>query len=151
MKTRKKMQITPIGVIHSPYHKRSDAPPQGKNETVEIEIYPEYQTGLKDIEGFSHVHVFYWLHQSNNYSLLTTTPWDTTPHGLFTTRSPHRPNPLGYSVVELLEQKNNILVVKGLDAINDTPVVDIKPYIEKLDCKTKTAAGWTGKTHLGDE
>lgn len=146
-----KLRIIPIGIIHSSYTNRSEAPPQGKDEIVEIEIYPQYEKGLKDIVGFSHLHVFYWLHQSEDYSLLTTTPWETTPHGVFTTRSPHRPNPLGYSVVELLKQKGNLLVVKGLDAISGTPVIDIKPYVENLDCKTKTSAGWTEKTKLQHE
>ena len=84
---------------------------------------------MKDIEGFTHIHIYYWLHKSKGYSLHVNTPWDDIPHGLFTTRSPHRPNPIGHTTVELVEQKDNILMVKGLDAIDGTPVLDIKPYV----------------------
>ena len=137
-----------IGVVHSPYKTTTDVPFQDKDETSEIEIDREYLEGLKDIEGFTHVHVLYWLHESTGFSLLVNTPWDDTPHGLFTTRSPHRPNPIGHTVVELVEQKNNILKVKGLDAIEGTPVIDIKPYVKKFDIKNHAVSGWIEKTHL---
>ena len=137
-----------IGVIHSPYKTTADAPFQGNDKISKIEISKEYEGGLKDIEGFTHLHVFYWLHKSKGFSLIVTTPWDTIPHGLFTTRSPHRPNPIGHAVVELVEQKDNILSVRGLDAIEGTPVMDIKPYIKKLDVKTDAISGWIEKTNL---
>jgi len=137
-----------IGIVHSPYKTTTDAPFQGRNEVSEIEINKDYIDGLKDIEGFSHLHIFYWLHKSGDYSLIVNTPWDTKPHGLFTTRSPHRANPIGYSVVELIEKKGNILKVKWLDAIEGTPVIDIKPYIKKLDSKPIAISGWTEHTNL---
>ncbi len=137
-----------IGVVHSPYKTTADAPFQGNDKISKIEISKEYEGGLKDIEGFTHLHVFYWLHKSKGFSLLVTTPWDTMSHGLFTTRSPHRPNPIGHAVVELVEQKDNILSVRGLDAIEGTPVMDIKPYIKKLDVKTDAISGWIEKTNL---
>ncbi len=137
-----------IGVVHSPYKTTADAPFQGNDKISKIEISKEYEGGLKDIEGFTHLHVFYWLHKSKGFSLLVTTPWDTISHGLFTTRSPHRPNPIGHAVVELVEQKDNILSVRGLDAIEGTPVMDIKPYIKKLDVKTDAISGWIEKTNL---
>ena len=137
-----------IGVVHSPYKTTADAPFQGNDKISKIEISKEYEGGLKDIEGFTHLHVFYWLHKSKGFSLIVTTPWDTMPHGLFTTRSPHRPNPIGHAVVELVEQKDNILSVRGLDAIEGTPVIDIKPYIKKLDVKTDAISGWIEKTNL---
>ena len=137
-----------IGVVHSPYKTTADAPFQGNDKISKIEISKEYEGGLKDIEGFTHLHVFYWLHKSKGFSLLVTTPWDATSHGLFTTRSPHRPNPIGHAVVELVEQKDNILSVRGLDAIEGTPVIDIKPYVKKLDAKTDAVSGWIEKTNL---
>ena len=137
-----------IGVVHSPYKTTADAPFQGNDKISKIEISKEYEGGLKDIEGFTHLHVFYWLHKSKGFSLLVTTPWDTISHGLFTTRSPHRPNPIGHAVVELVEQKDNILSVRGLDAIEGTPVMDIKPYIKKLDVKTDAVSGWIEKANL---
>ena len=137
-----------IGVVHSSYKTTADAPFQGNDKISKIEISKEYEGGLKDIEGFTHLHVFYWLHKSKGFSLLVTTPWDTIPHGFFTTRSPHRPNPIGHAVVELVEQKDNILSVRGLDAIEGTPIMDIKPYIKKLDVKTDAISGWIEKTNL---
>jgi len=140
-----------IGVVHSPYKTTAEAPFQGGDEIVEIEIRKAYEEGLQDIDGFSHLHVFYWFHKSEGYSLLVHTPWDTIPHGIFTTRTPHRPNPLGYAVVELVERKNNILRVKGLDAIDGTPVIDIKPYVKTLDGKPDAVSGWIDKTSLREE
>jgi len=122
-----------IGVVHSPYKITKDVPRRCKKEISEIEIYKEYEQGLKDIEGFTHIHILYWLHKSTGYSLHVNTPWDDSPRGLFTTRSPHRPNPIGHTTVELVERKGNILKVKGLDAIDDTPVMDIKPYVKGFD------------------
>ena len=137
-----------IGIVHSPYKTTTDAPQQGNNKLSEIEIYKEYQQGLKDIGDFTHIHVLYWLHESKGFSLLVNTPWDTSLHGLFTTRSPHRPNPIGHAIVELVEQRNNILLVVGLDAIEGTPVIDIKPYIKKFDAKVNAVSGWIEKTRL---
>ena len=146
--TQMSVDLKIIGVVHSPYKTTADAPFQGNDKISKIEISKEYEGGLKDIEGFTHLHVFYWLHKSKGFSLLVTTPWDTISHGLFTTRSPHRPNPIGHAVVELVEQKDNILSVRGLDAIDGTPVMDIKPYIKKLDVKTDAIPGWIEKTNL---
>jgi tRNA-Thr(GGU) m(6)t(6)A37 methyltransferase TsaA len=135
-------ELTFIGIIHSHYKSKADAPSQGRDEICEIEILEEYKKGLKDIEGFSHLHIFYWLHKSKNYTISVHTPWDRKPHGLFATRSPNRVNPIAYAVVELLEKKENRLKVKGLDAIDGTPVLDIKPYIPKIDAKYEAKIGW---------
>ena len=137
-----KKDVTFIGIIHSSYKTRADAPSQGRDEICEIEIFKEYEAGLKDIDGFSHLHIFYWLHESKNYTISVHTPWDRKPHGLFATRSPNRVNPIAYAVVELLEKKENRLKVKGLDAIDGTPVLDIKPYIPKIDAKHEAKIGW---------
>ena len=137
-----KLELEPIGVIHLPYKKNGEAPPQDGEEISEIVIFDEYEKGLKDIEGFSHLHIFYWLHKSRGYSLSVRTPWDPEPHGLFVTRSPHRPNPIGYSVVQLIGGEACVLKVKGLDAIDGTPVLDIKPYIPQIDSKPNARIGW---------
>lgn len=134
-----------IGVIHSPYKTRKQAPRQGTDEIIEIEIYKEYEEGLIDIEGYSHIHLFYWLHKSKGYNLMVQTPWEEKKHGVFATRSPNHPNPIGYSVVQLVERENNILKVKGLDAIEGTPVIDIKPYIKGIDQKENIISGWSEK------
>ncbi|MFW6121166.1 MAG: tRNA (N6-threonylcarbamoyladenosine(37)-N6)-methyltransferase TrmO [Petrotogales bacterium] len=137
-----------IGVVHPSYKTTTDALFQGKDEISEIEIDKECFEGLQDIQGFTHLHIFYWLHESTGFSLLVKTPWDSILHGVFTTRSPHRPNPIGHAVVELVERKKNILRVKGLDAIEGTPVIDIKPYVKHLDVKNNAVSGWIEKTDL---
>ena len=137
------VELRVIGIVHSPYKTRDQAPRQGTDELVEIEIYKEYEEGLKDIEEYSHIHLFYWLHKSGGYNLMVQTPWEEKKHGVFVTRSPNHPNPLGYSVVKLVERKDNILKVRGLDAIEGTPVIDIKPYIKKFDQKESAISGWS--------
>ena len=144
------LKLKPIGVIHSPYH-AGQVPYQGcgREEIGEVEVFEQFAEGLKDIEGFSHIVLIYWFHKSRGYSLMVRTPWDTTPHGLFTTRSPNRPCPLGLSVVRLVARKGNILKVKDLDAIDGTPLLDIKPYVPTVDEKSDIKIGWLeGKLKL---
>ena len=137
------LKLKPIGVIHSPYH-AGQVPYQGcgREEIGEVEVFEQFAEGLKDIEGFSHIVLIYWFHKSRGYSLMVRTPWDTTPHGLFTTRSPNRPCPLGLSVVRLVAKKGNTLKVKDLDAIDGTPLLDIKPYVPTVDEKSDIKVGW---------
>jgi tRNA-Thr(GGU) m(6)t(6)A37 methyltransferase TsaA len=144
------LKLKPIGVIHSPYH-AGQVPYQGcgREEIGEVEVFEQFAVGLKDIEGFSHIVLIYWFHKSRGYSLMVRTPWDTTPHGLFTTRSPNRPCPLGLSVVRLVARKGNTLKVKDLDAIDGTPLLDIKPYVPTVDEKSDIKVGWLeGKLKL---
>jgi len=144
------LKLKPIGVIHSPYH-AGQVPYQGcgREEIGEVEVFEQFAEGLKDIEGFSHIVLIYWFHKSRGYSLMVRTPWDTKPHGLFTTRSPNRPCPLGLSVVRLVARKGNILKVKDLDAIDGTPLLDIKPYVPTVDEKSDIKVGWLeGKLKL---
>jgi len=144
MEKTRSLKLKPIGTIHSPYKHRREAPYQGNRseEISQIELFKEFEEGLKDIEGFSHIIVIYWFHESQGYSLLVKTPWDDTLHGLFTTRSPYRPSPLGLTVAELIDRQKNILTVKGLDALDGTPLLDIKPYVVPIDEKAGVKAGW---------
>jgi formylmethanofuran dehydrogenase subunit E len=137
------LELKPIGIIHTPYH-TGQAPYQGSGweEICQVELFKQFEEGLKDIEGFSHIVLIYWFHKSHGYSLTVRTPWDTTPHGIFTTRSPNRPCPLGLCLVELIAREKNILKVKGLDAIDGTPLLDIKPYVPSIDEKTDIKVGW---------
>ncbi|MHA1649183.1 MAG: tRNA (N6-threonylcarbamoyladenosine(37)-N6)-methyltransferase TrmO [Candidatus Helarchaeota archaeon] len=140
-----KIEFNPIGVIHSPYKHRAEAPFQGifSDEKFELEFYKEYIDGLKDIEGFSHIVLLYYAHKSRGFHLQTTTPWDTTLHGVFTTFSPIRPNAILLSVVPLLERKNEYtLIVSQLDAIDGTPILDIKPYVPSLMVRKNAQIGW---------
>ncbi|MGQ9546367.1 MAG: tRNA (N6-threonylcarbamoyladenosine(37)-N6)-methyltransferase TrmO [Dehalococcoidia bacterium] len=138
------LELKPIGVIHSPYKNRVAAPYQGyrSEEVSQIEVFKDFEEGLKDIEGFSHIIIIYWFHKSRGYHLLVKTPWDDNFHGLFATRSPHRPCPLGLTVVELISRDENVLRVKGLDAVDGTPLLDIKPYIPGVDHKLVIIPGW---------
>ncbi len=152
MKERQILELRPIGIVHSPYYGRGETPRQGcgREEICQVEVFQEFEEGLKDIEGFSHIILIYWFHKSRGYHLLITTPWDIELHGLFTTRSPDRPCPLGLCVVELVAREKNILKVKGLDAIDGTPLLDIKPYIPSIDGKSNAQVGWLkGKFKVG--
>jgi tRNA-Thr(GGU) m(6)t(6)A37 methyltransferase TsaA len=140
-----KIEFKPIGIIRSSYKSKHQAPSQGwfKPELIsEIEIFKEHEAGLKDIEGFSHLVILYYFHKSEGYTYQVKTPWDKELHGLFATRTPNRLNGIGFSVIELLEKKGNILKVKGLDAIDDTPLLDIKPYVPIIDTKNDIKIGW---------
>ncbi|MHA1266346.1 MAG: tRNA (N6-threonylcarbamoyladenosine(37)-N6)-methyltransferase TrmO [Candidatus Helarchaeota archaeon] len=147
----RQIELTPIGVIHSPYKTRAQAPFQGiySNEEFEIEIFKEYSEGLKDIDGYSHLILLYFAHKSESFHLQTSTPWDTTNHGVFTTCSPFRPNHLLLSVVPLLKRKGDrILIVTHLDAIDGTPLLDIKPYVPSLMIKKGAHFGWMEKKRV---
>ena len=140
----RRLELKPIGIIHSHYKDRGEAPYQGRRskKASRIEVFKEFEEGLQDIEGFSHIIVIYWLHKSEGYHLLVKTPWDDIRHGLFTTRSPHRPCPLALTVVELVARERNILKVRGLDAIDGSPLLDIKPYIVAVDERSVVKSGW---------
>jgi len=143
MEEKHGLELKPIGVIHSPYHSRGEAPRQGRGreEICQVEVFKEFEKGLEDIERFSHLILIYWFHKSEGYRLSIIPSWDTKPHGLFTTRSPDRPCPLGLCVVELIAREKNILKVKGLDAIDGTPLLDIKPYFPSIDKKADVKVG----------
>ncbi|ACM59424.1 tRNA-Thr(GGU) m(6)t(6)A37 methyltransferase TsaA [Caldicellulosiruptor bescii] len=129
------MELVKIGIIHSPYKTKEEAPRQGADseEVFYLEIFENYIDGLKDIEEAKYLIVLYWGHQSNRDTLITKTPFSDVPKGVFACRSPNRPNPILFNVAELIARRGNVLVVKGLDAIDGSPVIDIKPYYERID------------------
>ena len=122
----------PIGFVSSPY-KTTEEVPRGlgaKHEAVGVlKILPEFEGGLTDIEGFSHLFVIWEFDRSQGFELLGTPPCDDSPHGVFATRSPRRPNPIGLTVVELLGREGPLLHVRGVDMLDGTPILDIKPYL----------------------
>jgi tRNA-Thr(GGU) m(6)t(6)A37 methyltransferase TsaA len=138
------IELMPIGVIHSPYKTPAEAPCQGRglSQISEIEIFAQYEAGLKDIEGFSHLIILYYFHKCETHSLLFKMPLDSVPHGIFTTRLPCRPNPIGLSVVTLLNREGNILRVKEMDVADGTPVLDMKPYVPGIDERRGVRIGW---------
>ena len=138
------MELKPIGIIHTPYRTTGDAPFQGRSssETCEIEIFKEYEAGLKDVDRCTHLILLYWLDRADDRVLQTHTPHDTEVHGVFATRSPARPNPIGFHVTELIERKGNVLRIKGVDALDKTPLIDIKPYSSGIDAIGDASIGW---------
>jgi len=144
MEERRSLELKPVGIIHSPYRNTGEVPNQGHDseDISEIEVFEEFAEGLQDMEGFSHIVVIFWFHKSQRYELLVKPPGEDSLHGVFSTRSPHRPCPLGLTVVELVARERNVLKVKGLDAIDGTPLLDIKPYIPLKHEKRPIEVGW---------
>lgn len=149
------VEMKPIGEIHTPYEVDGEIPHQGcKSDDVgEVEVYEEYEEGLRDIEGFSRLILIYEFHKKieesvkkdhrlKSMGLLVEPYLDDSPRGLFATRSPNRPNPIGLTVVELLERDGNVLRVKGVDMLDGTPLLDIKPYVPEFDERKDVDIGW---------
>ncbi len=136
--------MRPIGIIHSPFKSKSETPIQpSRSEAVgQVEVYPQYADGLKDVEGFSHLILLYVFHRSSGYSLQVTPFLDDRPRGLFATRYPGRPNPIGLSIVRLLARKGTLLEIEGVDVLDGTPLLDIKPYIPEFDMRQDVRTGW---------
>jgi tRNA-Thr(GGU) m(6)t(6)A37 methyltransferase TsaA len=134
----------PIGHVKSPY-KSTQQIPKGLGAKHEaegvLEVLPELETGLTDIEGFSHLIVIWVFDRSQGFELLGTPPSDDRAHGVFATRSPRRPNPIGLTVVELLRRDGRMLHVRGLDMLDGTPILDIKPYLSSIPAET-LKRGW---------
>ena len=134
----------PIGFISTPY-KNTKEIPKGLGAKHEAEgalkILPELEAGLTDIEGFSHLFVIWEFDRSHDFELLGTPPIDNRPHGVFATRSPRRPNPIGLTVVELLRRDGPVLHVRGVDMLDGTPILDIKPYLSSIPMEN-LRRGW---------
>lgn len=136
--------VQPIGFVQSPYTEAGQIPRGcGARHEAEgsLQILPEYQQGLTDIEGFSHLFVIWLFDRVEGFDLLATTPLDTRPHGVFASRWPRRPNRLGLTVVELLNREGNRLDVRGLDMLDGTPILDLKPYLTSIP-QEELRRGW---------
>lgn len=136
--------IRPIGIIHSPFTDKAQTPiqPTRSQAVGRVEVYPEFAEGLRGLEDFSHIILLYAFHQSNGYTLQVQPFLDDRLHGLFATRYPCRPNPLGLSVVQLVSRRENILEIEGVDVLDGTPLLDIKPYVPDFDVRTDVKTGW---------
>ncbi len=143
-------ELVPIGKVHSAYKERKDAPFQGRHsdEQSTLEIFEEFEAGLKDVETCSHLIVLYLQHQGERRRLQTQTPWGPDIHGVFATRSPNRPNPIGLCTVELVERKGRFLTVRWLDALDGSPLMDIKPYSAGVDAVPEARIGWHAQGDL---
>ena len=139
------ISMTPIGIIQTPFDDLKGMPiqPSGAAKIQgTIVIDKEYEKGLSDLEGFSHIILLYHFHQSKGYELIVKPFMDDHKRGLFSTRAPRRPNPIGLSIVRLIKIEGNRLTIKGIDVLNGTPLIDIKPYVPGFDAKDVTAIGW---------
>ena len=147
------MKVEPIGVIHSPFSEVAGMPIQpvfAADVEGVVEVFPRYQQGLKDIAGFERIWLVYWFHRSGTPKLIVTPFRDEHERGLFATRAPCRANPIGLSVVRLLEVAGNRLRIAGVDVLDGTTLLDIKPYVPEWDAFPESRTGWmqgaTGRT-----
>jgi len=127
----------PIGILHTDYTRKTGAPRQGiliPNSEGRIEVYPEYHQALESLDSYKYIMILYHLHEVKKWEPLVRPPGATKEYGLFATRTPNRPNPIGFSVVKLEKIEKGILYVSGVDAFDGTPVLDIKPHIPSIDC-----------------
>ena len=136
--------VRPIGFVHSSYGETQQVPKGlGTRHTMEgvIEVLPEFAAGLQDIEGFSHLIVVWVFHRAEGFELTGKTPADDAPHGVFATHSPRRPNPIGITVVELIRREDARLYIRGVDMLDGTPILDLKPYLSSVPPE-KLRRGW---------
>jgi tRNA-Thr(GGU) m(6)t(6)A37 methyltransferase TsaA len=137
-------EMQPIGTVRSPYNDAAQIPKgRGAEHHAEgiLEIQPRFETGLQDIEGFSHLYVIWVFDRAEGFDLLTMPPTATTPHGVFSTRAPRRPNPIGLTVVTQLRREGPKLHVRGVDMLDGTPILDIKPYLSSIP-ENALRRGW---------
>jgi tRNA-Thr(GGU) m(6)t(6)A37 methyltransferase TsaA len=139
------MEFRPIGVIHTPFEETEGMPIQpsgaeGIRGTVEVS--PEFADGLKDLDGFSHVTLVYHLHRAAEHRLIVKPFMESEERGVFATRAPSRPNPIGLSTVRLIAVRGNTLEVDGVDMLDGTPLLDIKPYVPEFDGAAEIRIGW---------
>jgi tRNA-Thr(GGU) m(6)t(6)A37 methyltransferase TsaA len=137
--------FSPIGVIHSPHERAEETPIQpiyAQGITATAEIFPEYVGGLRDLEGFSHIYLIYHLHKASPARLIVKPFLEDVDRGVFATRSPRRPNPIGISIVRLVRVEGNILHLTDIDVLDGTPLLDIKPYTPRFDLRESARGGW---------
>jgi tRNA-Thr(GGU) m(6)t(6)A37 methyltransferase TsaA len=142
-----KIEFQPIGVIHSPFEKVEGIPIQpshAQDVKGTVEVFPEFAEGLCDLDGFSHIILLYHLHESRSYRLKVVPFLDADPRGLFATRAPNRPNPIGLSVVRLVAIVENKLFIEGVDILDGTPLLDIKPHVDDFEAGGEVRVGWLG-------
>jgi tRNA-Thr(GGU) m(6)t(6)A37 methyltransferase TsaA len=146
-----KIELTQIGTIFTPHENEVGIPiqPKGANGIKgHIEIFDEFKDGLLHLDEFSHAYLIYVLHKVKDYKLHTIPFMDNEIHGIFATRSPKRPSPLGLSIVKILSVNDNIIQIENVDMLNNTPLLDIKPYVPAMDNFETQKNGWLEKNHI---
>jgi tRNA (adenine37-N6)-methyltransferase len=144
-----KLELDPIGIIHTPFKELAGMPIQpagAEGIKGKIEIYAPYISGLKDLDGFSHIILLFHFHKSTDYKMQVVPYMDTEIRGLFATRAPRRPNPIGLSIVKLDKIEGNLLYIQNVDMLDGTPLLDIKPYYPEFDLHETFRSGWLSKT-----
>ena len=139
------VEFRAIGVIHTPFHQPEGMPIQpsrGRGVRGTVEVFPEYADGLADLDGFSHIVLLYHLHRVRGFELRVIPYLDTVERGLFATRAPRRPNPIGLSVVRLVGIEGNLVTVEDLDILDGSPLLDIKPWVPEFDDRDEIRQGW---------
>jgi len=139
------IHFEPIGIIRSPFTDRKGMPIQpagAKGVKGRVEVFEEYRAALKDLEGFSHIILLYHFHRSQGFTPQVVPFMDSQPRGLFSTRAPRRPNPIGLSIVQLNRIEEDVLLVENLDILDGTPLLDIKPYVPDFDAPSDVRTGW---------
>jgi tRNA (adenine37-N6)-methyltransferase len=139
------IEFEPIGIIHTPFSEPKGMPIQpagGVGVKATVEVFAEYRDGLADLDGFSHIILVYHLHKSEGYKLRVVPFMDTVERGLFATRAPKRPNPIGLSVVQLDKIEDGVLHIQNVDIVDGTPLLDIKPYVPEFDYHLDARTGW---------
>lgn len=137
-----------IGTIYTPYRSKEACPIQPRyasGASGRVVLLPQYAEGLKDIETFSHIYLLYLFDRSGEIILARPTFLDETPHGIYASRHPCRPNSIGLSIVRLISREGATLMVEGVDMLNETPLLDIKPYIPQYDAIPDANPGWTAQ------
>ena len=140
-----RIEYKPIGIIHTPFKRPEGMPVQpagGAGIRGTVEIFPEYEEGLKDLDGFSHVILLYHFHRSEGFKMRVVPYMDSRLRGLFATRAPKRPNPIGLSLVGLRKIEGAMLHIENVDILDGTPLLDIKPYVPEFDRQAKIRTGW---------
>jgi tRNA-Thr(GGU) m(6)t(6)A37 methyltransferase TsaA len=143
--------LKPIGIIHSPFTRQDGTPIQpaaGAGAAGQVEVFPEYEAGLKDLDGFDRIILLYHFHNSCREELVVTPYLDSTQRGVFASRAPCRPNRIGISCVKLVRVEKNVLHVEDVDILDGTPLIDIKPYVPRFDSFAHVKAGWLDSTDV---
>lgn len=139
------MELEPIGKIHTPFSSKEDCPIQhvyAADAEGRVELFEPFDQGLKDITGFSHIYLIYRFDRAGEIRFVRPTFLDETPHGIYASRHPCRPNGIGLSIVRLLKHDGRFLTVSGVDMLDGTPLLDIKPYLPKFDAFPSASEGW---------
>jgi tRNA-Thr(GGU) m(6)t(6)A37 methyltransferase TsaA len=145
-----RIEYQQIGIIHSPFHETEGMPIQPTAATGvqgTVVVFPEFAQGLRDLDGFSHIILIYHFHRSDRFTLLVTPFMDSVQRGVFATRAPKRPNPIGLSIVRLNKLRKHTLHIENVDILDGTPLLDIKPYVPEFDHNAVDRIGWLGQAN----